>query len=359
MAAAGLQNSTVLDFENFALAGGAEQRIGNGYGGFNWLQAGVYNPDGAIAGYVASSGQNIAFIAEAGNSEISGYEDAARGTPLVITRDDPFILASAVFTSAFQSSLTITARAYADSAGQHLIGQLTFAVGSGNTAATSFLDGLDFGTFSGATRVEFNGNDGNAATLDYFGLDDLTYALSSRTVLTFDDIALAPGGETPIIDYQGFSFSETGAYRPDGSLPGYTASSGANIAFIAEAAGNEVSGYDNVAAGSPVVISNDSTFAFLGGNFAAAFRDNISVTIRGYSDAAGANLVAETTIVARQGSADRFNFDNGEFAGLHRLEFASNDGNPATPDYFGFDDLTFLVDPAAVLAPLIASQFLI
>lgn len=334
-----------LNFDEITLAEGGEQRLANGFGGFNWLQAGIYNPDGAIAGYVASSGENVLFIAEAGSSEVGGYEDAVRGTPLTLTRGTAFNLESIDLSSAFRPGLTVTIRAYADEGGAHVIGQRTVTVGVGEQLEVSFLGGLDFGTFLGAQRVEFSANDGDDATLDYFGIDNLAFSDTNTVVLDFDDIALGAGGETPLADYRGFSFSETGVYRPDGAIAGYVTSSGSNLAFIAEAAGNEVAGYDSPA-GSPVVITNASEFSFLGGAFTSAFRAGLEITIRGYADEAGTQLVAERTIVANLGSADQFSFLDGEFAGLHRLEFNANDGNAGTNDYFGFDDLSFFVAPA-------------
>ena len=340
----------ILNFDDIALNEGGEQRLANGYGGFNWLQAGVYNPDGALPGYAATSGANVLFIAEAGGRDVGGYEDAAPGSALVMTRADAFSLQSFNLSSSFQSALTVTIRAYADEAGAHLIGQKTVTVGLAEQASISLLGGLDFGTFLGATRVEFNANDGNDGTADYFGIDNLSFVDTPRTVLDFEDFALAPGGETPLTNYRGFTFVETGIYRPDGGLPGYATSSGNTIAFIAEANGNEVGGYEGAAAGSPVVITNANEFTFLGGNFSAAFRDGLVVTIRGYADEGGTQLVHEAQITARQGSADLFDFLNGEFAGLHRLEFSANDGNPATSDYFGFDDLSFFVADSGPLA---------
>ncbi|MBA4772753.1 MAG: hypothetical protein H2054_06535 [Sphingomonas sp.] len=335
-----------LNFDEITLSEGGEQRLAAGFGGFNWLQAGIYNPDGAIAGYVSTSGQNILFIAEAGNNEVGGYEDAAAGTPLTMTRAQAFNLESLNLSSAFRPGLTVTIRAYADEAGQHVIGQKTVVVGLAEQQGVSFLGGLDFGTFLGAQRVEFNANDGDAATLDYFGIDNLTFSDTNTVVLNFDDIILPAGGEVPIASYQGFTFSQTGVYSPDGLVPGYTVSSGSNLAFIAEAGNFEVAGYENPA-GSPVVITHSSQFSFLGGAFSAAFRSGLAITIRGYADEAGTQLVAERTIVANADTAEQFSFLDGEFAGLLRLEFNANDGNASTIDYFGFDDLTFFVAPAA------------
>lgn len=338
-------SSSVLDFDSVALAEGGEQRLANGFGGFAWSQAGVYNPDGAIPGYVAASGQNIAFIAEAANNEVAGYEDAAAGSALTLTRDAPFSLTSARFTAAFRDDVTITVRAYADQDGTQVIGQKTFTVDRGALDLIDFTAGLDFGSFNGAARVEVNGNDGDAATADYFGLDDLTFTTGTETDravtrLGFDDLGLAPGGETPIADgYLGFDWSQIGAYRPDGALPGYATASGDSIAFIAEANNSEVAGYEDAAAGSAAVISRADAFEFVGASFSAAFRDDLDIVIRGYADEAGQELVAEVTITADRGTAQAFTFLDGAFADIRRLEFNANDTNAATSDYFGFDDL--------------------
>lgn len=332
-----------LGFDDLGLTPGGEQRLFNGYGGFDWTQAGAYRPDGAIAGYVASSGQAIAFIAEANNNEVAGYEDAAAGSPFIITRAEAFTLGSATFSAAFRDGLGITVRAYADAAGQVLAGSFSFTVDRAAQAVISF----DAAGFGNIRRVEFDSDDGDAATNDYFGLDDLVFgttSLTSRpiTTVSFDDIALAAGGEAPLADgYAGFQWSEIGVYRPDGGLPGYATASGPNLAFIAEAAGAEVAGYEDVAAGSAAVITRAEAFTFLGGSFSAAFRDGLAVVVRGFADEAGSELVAERSITLDQGVAQSLRFLADEFADIRRLEFDSNDGNAATRDYFGFDDLLF------------------
>lgn len=340
--------ATTLTFDSLALGEGGETRLADGYGGFTWQQAGVYKPDGAIPGYVASSGQNILFIAEAANNEVGGYEDAAAGSALVMSREQPFTLDTIQLSSAFRDGLVVTIRAYADQAGTILIGEKTVIVDTAAQSLVSFADGLDFGTFSGATRIEFNANDNDASTRDYFGIDNLTFHDTPPTVtLDFDEIVLAPGGETVLGTYQGFTFSQAGAYHVDGGLPGYAAASGTNIGFIAEANNFEIAGYEGQAAGAPVVITNADAFDFLGGAFSAAFRDGVAVTIRGYSDEDGFNLVAEETILVGSGSAQAVSFDT--FDGLQRLEFSTNDGDAATNDYVGFDNLLFRA--ADVAAP--------
>jgi hypothetical protein len=195
-----------LTFDDIALGEGQEARIANGYAGFNWTQAGAYNPDGGVPGYAAGSGQNIAFISEAGGGEIAGYEDAAAGTPFVMTRETPFDLLSADFSAAFRDGLAITVRVYSDEAGTQQIGTVTLTANQGSAQTFDFDEQL----FTGARRIEFTANDGNAATLDYFGIDNLTLRDTSTepTVISFDDIALSAGGEAPVADgYAGFQWS--------------------------------------------------------------------------------------------------------------------------------------------------------
>lgn len=333
-----------ITFDDIALGEGQEQRIANGYAGFNWSQAGVYNPDGTIPGYTPGSGLNTAFIAEAGGSEVAGYEDAANGTPLVVTRDTPFDLLSADFSAAFRDGLAITVTVYGDLEGTELIGSVTLSADRGVISSVNF----DSELFTGARRIEFSGNDGNPLTLDYFGLDNLTLRDTAPTVLNFDDIELASGSEGPIADgYAGFQWSGVGVYAPDGSIPGYQAASGSNIGFIAEANGNEIAGYETHTAGTAAVLIAEDAFQFLGGSFSAAFRDDLDVTITAYADAAGTVLLGTATIQIDRGTqavsfADGANVE-GTFAGALRLEFASNDGLGTTSDYFGFDDLAFLL----------------
>lgn len=159
-----------LTFDDIPLADGAEARIPDGYGGFSWTQAAVYNPDGSLPGYTTASGPNLAFIAEAGGIEIAGYEDSAAGTPLIMTRAAPFDLVSGDFSAAFRSGLQITLTAYADEAGTQPLGSVTFTADQDVARTVTF----DSAVFSGVRRLEFSGNDSDATTKDYFGFDNLT-----------------------------------------------------------------------------------------------------------------------------------------------------------------------------------------
>lgn len=334
--------STVINFDDLGLNAGQEARIANGYAGFNWSQAGVYSPDGSLPGYTATSGGTLAFIAEAGNLDVAGYEDAAAGSPFVMSREKPFDLLSADLSAAFRNGLSVTVTAYADEAGTISLGTTTFDLSQGAQSVA-----FDQTLFTGARRIEFNSNDGNAGTLDYFGIDNLTVR-DTVTVVNFDDIALLSGGETAVANgYAGFNWSGVGAYNPDGAIAGYDATTGSNIGFIAEAGGIEIAGYESHEAGTAAVITRDSAFTFVGGDFSAAFRNDLALTVRAFSDVEGNTLVGTAQLVINQGAAS-FSFADGvnvegSFANISRLEFASNDGNASTIDYFGFDQLMFVI----------------
>lgn len=335
--------SFTLTFDDIPLAEGQETRIADGYAGFTWTQAAVINLDGTLPGYTTSSGENLAFIAEAAGSDIPGYEDAAPGSPFVLTRATPFDLISADFSAAFRSGLAITVNVYADEAGTELIGSVSLVANQGVAQTFTFDDTL----FTGARRIEFNGNDGDGATRDYFGLDNLTLRDTAPTVISFDEIALAPGGEQALADgFAGFQWSGVGIFHADGSVPGYEASSGQNIGFIGEADGRERADYEDHEAGTAAVLIAEDAFEFLGGTFSSAFRDDLDLTVRAYADAEGTILLGTATVQIDRG-AQAISFDDsnidGTFAGALRLEFASNDGNGATSDYFGFDDLQFFL----------------
>lgn len=336
-----------LTFDDILLAPGGEARIADGYGSFRWSQAGVYSPDGALGGYTPTSGANLAFISEAGGAEVAGYEDAASGAPLVITRDTPFDLLAADFSAASRDGTAITVRVFADVAGTTLLGEVTLT--ANRNVAQSFA--FDPALFSGALRVEFSANDGNSATNDYFGIDNLTFRDSvapppppppadGRITLTFDDIALAEGAEARIADgYAGFSWTQAGVYNPDGAIGGYTTSTGQNLAFISEAGGVEIAGYEDAASGTPFVITRETAFDLISADFSAASRDGTVITVSAYADSEGTTLLGTVTLTANRGTAQTVNFDAALFSNAERIEFSANDGNAATADYFGIDTL--------------------
>lgn len=186
-----------LNFDDLVPASGNEGRIPDGYGGFSWGHAAYHQVDGAIPGYTPTSGQTIAFIAEAHDFEVPGYEDAPRGAPLVMSRAEAFDLLSGDFSAAYRSGLVITAQAYADEAGTQLLGSMTFTADQWVARTVTF----DLAVFSGVRRIEFNANDGNDGTSDYFGFDNLT--LRDATVagvpcFVAGTAILTPRGAVPV-----------------------------------------------------------------------------------------------------------------------------------------------------------------
>jgi hypothetical protein len=159
---------TVLTFDEVALADGAEQPIAAGYGGFAWDQVGLYNPNG-VWGYAVKSETNLAFIAEASTFEVDGYPSPA-GSPAVVQGDMAFV--GAWFSAAQRDGLAITVSAYDDGV---LVGQKVISVNRNGPTWFGFDDPADGQRFESIDRLEFNANDGDSTTWDYFGLDDLTF----------------------------------------------------------------------------------------------------------------------------------------------------------------------------------------
>ena len=70
--------------------------------------------------------------------------------------------------------------------------------------------------------------------------------------------------------------------------------------------------------------------------------DDLPITVKAYDD--GVLVGQQTTLVDRNGPTwvgyDDPN-DGQRFESIDRLEINANDGDPATMDYFGLDDMTF------------------
>jgi hypothetical protein len=160
----------------------------------------------------------------------------------------------------------------------------------------------------------------------------------------FDDLAVGGGKEAKIADgYKGFGWTQTGVFETGNFGLNYKASSGPNVGFIGEANGGEIGGYDDPGetAGAPVRITRATDFDFLSGVFTPQGRAGMTVTVEGYDDGA---LVASRTVAL--GSIDPDSTTAATFSGftsIDELRFNANDGNGGTNDYFGFDDLVFLV----------------
>ena len=149
----------VLNFDDIVLSEGGETAIPVNYGGFTWTQTAVYNPDGAIPGYVPTSGQNLAFFAEATGIEVGNYGGNA-GDPLSAS-DNPFSFLSASFVSATVNSLTITVVGYLNGVA---VATYSFQV---NPGAPLSVDFSSIPGFQNVDRLTFDAD-------NYFGFDDFT-----------------------------------------------------------------------------------------------------------------------------------------------------------------------------------------
>ena len=161
------------------MADGNEQPTPDGYGGFNWVQAGVYNPDGTYPGYEASSEANIAFVAEYYGDQIDGYESGDPGDAMQITRSDgaDFNFVSADFRAGFRDGVEITVDAFDDGL---LVGTKTFVVGTAGAENVTFEDDAD-DRFSSIDELKISAADGWEVGLhdDYFYIDNFAYSLDA------------------------------------------------------------------------------------------------------------------------------------------------------------------------------------
>lgn len=173
----------VLNFDNIALSGGGETPLASPYGGFTWLQTGVYQPDGSIPGYVAGSGSNLAFFALNGGV---GYSPA--GTP-VTASNGTFTFLGATFVSPFDPLLPITAFAVDNGV---IVGTYNFTASQG---APTYVDFSTVAGFSNIDEIRFT-------SANYFGFDDFTTVaaapLATGNVVDGSDGGL--GGDTNLTD---------------------------------------------------------------------------------------------------------------------------------------------------------------
>jgi hypothetical protein len=162
----------VLTFDEFPLAAGAEQPIPNGYGGFDWNEAGVFrpNPPAQYGGYAVKSSPNLGFIAEAGGFEIDGYPSPA-GTPSTATAPD-FSFVGAWFSAVYRDGLVVTITAFDDGV---LVGQKAVTVNTFGPTWVFVDDANDGQRFESIDRIAFSADDHDGTTWDYFGFDDFTY----------------------------------------------------------------------------------------------------------------------------------------------------------------------------------------
>jgi VCBS repeat-containing protein len=167
----GFRKAEVLRFDDIWLPDVmlAERRIPDGHGGFAWLSTGVYDTRDVLGLYTSSSGTRLAFISEAGGGDIPDYDDTPHGSPATLLRGDDFDLLSLVLSPAFRTGIPVTLTGF-DAAGG-VLAQRTVLLGAGLLTLDLRADG-----FTGLRRLEMSANDGDDATLDYFGFDDLTFA---------------------------------------------------------------------------------------------------------------------------------------------------------------------------------------
>jgi VCBS repeat-containing protein len=160
--------SVVIDFDNIVLEEGGETPIPT-HAGFTWAQTGVYDPSAADSlGYVASSGDNLAFFAEARpdpDLDIPGYPLPAN-SPLVIRRADgaDFTFLQATFSSGIPDELVVTATAFDDGVE---VGTHSFTVRR-DVAEIVNLSAILGERFSSIDELRFHAD-------NYFGFDDFTF----------------------------------------------------------------------------------------------------------------------------------------------------------------------------------------
>jgi hypothetical protein len=158
--------------------------------------------------------------------------------------------------------------------------------------------------------------------------------LAHATVLTFDDI-----GTPPILDdgYAGFTWDNI-RYK-------------STVDSIGEGFDNgRVSGdyiaYNPSGADASISLSSGSTdpsFNFVGAYFAAAWNDNLNITVTGLLD--GTELYSETLIVGTNGPT----WCELNFEGIDTLTFSSyggtNAGGTGSGTHFSMDNFTFTAVP--------------
>jgi Ca2+-binding RTX toxin-like protein len=157
-------------------------------------------------------------------------------------------------------------------------------------------------------------------------------AIKSYGTLTFEDAAsLSDGQEQPLSSYSGFTFTQMGIHNPPpGSSLGYVAN-GNNLAFLAEAQGNEVDGYPGTAR-DPIVMqrADGGDFSLLNGVFSSANEAVLQVSVKGYDDG---ELKYDLMLSVDKG---RLDYEALDMEGVDRVEFH-------TSNYFGMDDLYVMI----------------
>ncbi|MDE5452826.1 VWA domain-containing protein [Bradyrhizobium sp. CSA112] len=158
-----------LSFDDVVLAENGETPIASPYHGFNFIQAGIYNPPGSgpFANYAPHSGSNLVFIGERDGLEREGYTGTA-GDPITITHTDgsKFTALGAWFSSNGSEPMTITVYGYVN-----------------GVQVSSFSQEIHQGAAGGPTYVSLSVlGSVDKIVVDgpgYFGFDDFTFADNS------------------------------------------------------------------------------------------------------------------------------------------------------------------------------------
>ncbi|MEH2588349.1 DUF5801 repeats-in-toxin domain-containing protein [Bradyrhizobium sp. AZCC 1721] len=158
-----------LNFDDVVLAENGETPIASPYHGFNFIQAGIYNPPGSgpFANYAPHSGSNLVFIGERDGLEREGYAGTA-GDPITITHTDgsKFTALGAWFSANGSEPMTITVYGYVN-----------------GVQVSSFSQEIHQGAAGGPTYVSLSVlGSVDKIVVDgpgYFGFDDFAFADNS------------------------------------------------------------------------------------------------------------------------------------------------------------------------------------
>lgn len=166
----------VLTFDDIELDEGGEQPVPANYGGFTWTQTGIHNPQPGST-YVPSTGDNLAFFAEATGGNVEGYPGDP-GDPASAS-NGVFTFLGASFVSRNQDTLEITVTGYPAGGGTPVSTTIIALKG-----VATFIDFSAIPGFAGITKIEFHAT-------DYFGFDDFTTRgvspAATGNVVTGDD----------------------------------------------------------------------------------------------------------------------------------------------------------------------------
>lgn len=166
-------------------------------------------------------------------------------------------------------------------------------------------------------------------------------ASTHRFTLNADDFAVFTEAAREVVDgFHGFQWDHVAINNKTYSGPiGYSPTSGTQSFIILEGLGKEETNAREGAAGTPASLSREAPFTPISANFASGWRDYQTLTIKAYDDAAGTHLIGTQTVkLGILGQNIHVDFDP-TLHDARLLTFSVDDGDPKTPDNFGFDDL--------------------